>query len=88
LKRAMDIPRAHHEKWDGSGYPNRLKGKQIPLAARVFAVIDVWDALSYDRPYRGAWPQEKVVAYLKDQSGKHFDPEVLEAFLKMLGERG
>ena len=60
----------------------------IPLAARVFAVIDVWDALSYDRPYRGAWPQEKVVAYLKDQSGKHFDPEVLEAFLKMLGERG
>lgn len=86
LKRALDIPRAHHEKWDGSGYPNRLKGKQIPLAARVFAVIDVWDALSYDRPYRGAWPQEKVVAYLKDQSGKHFDPEVLEAFLKMLGE--
>ncbi len=86
LKRALDIPRWHHEKWDGTGYPDRLQGRQIPLAARVFAVIDVWDALSYDRPYREAWPQEKVLAYLREESGKHFDPEVLAVFLQMMDE--
>jgi putative nucleotidyltransferase with HDIG domain len=83
LNLALDIPYCHHEKWDGSGYPRGLKGEQIPLAARVFAVVDVWDALLSDRPYRKAWPMEKVVKYLKAESGKHFDPKVLEAFLKM-----
>ncbi|MBC8503507.1 MAG: PAS domain S-box protein [Chloroflexi bacterium] len=84
LKPAIDIPYSHHEKWDGSGYPQGLKGEQIPLAARVFAVIDVWDALSSDRPYRDAWPQEKVIAYLQEQSGKHLDPSVVDAFLAMM----
>ena len=79
---ALDIPYCHHEKWDGTGYPRGLQGKQIPLAARVFAVIDVWDALSSDRPYRKAWPKDKVVAEIKKSSGTHFDPEVLEKFFE------
>ena len=83
LKNAIDIPYCHHEKWDGTGYPRRLKGDQIPLAARIFAIADVWDALTSDRPYRTAWSHEKVLAYIKEQSGKHFDPQVVEAFLKM-----
>lgn len=83
LKNAIDIPYCHHEKWDGTGYPRRLKGDQIPLAARIFAIADVWDALASDRPYRTAWSHEKVLAYIKEQSGKHFDPQVVEAFLKM-----
>jgi response regulator RpfG family c-di-GMP phosphodiesterase len=78
----LDIPYRHHEKWDGSGYPNSLKMEQIPLAARVFAVVDVY-ALSSSRPYRPAWPKAKVVEHLKAESGKHFDPVVLEAFLKL-----
>ena len=86
LKPAMDIPYCHHEKWDGTGYPRGLKGEQIPLAARIFAVVDVWDALSSDRPYRPAWPAEKVRAHLKEQAGVHFDPAVVEAFLKLLKE--
>jgi putative nucleotidyltransferase with HDIG domain len=81
LKPALDIPYCHHEKWDGSGYPRGLKGEQIPLAARVFAVVDVWDALRSDRPYRKARPREMVYAYIREQSGKHFDPRVVEAFL-------
>jgi PAS domain S-box-containing protein len=84
LAPALDIPHCHHEKWDGTGYPRGLKGDQIPLAARIFAVVDVWDALSTDRPYREAWSQEKVIEYLCEQSGKHFDPRVVEAFLLML----
>jgi PAS domain S-box-containing protein/putative nucleotidyltransferase with HDIG domain len=80
LHPAMAIPYSHHEKWDGSGYPNKLKGKAIPLEARIFAVIDVWDALTSDRPYRAAWPVEKVRSYIRDESGKHFDPSVVEAF--------
>ncbi|MEW6001653.1 MAG: HD domain-containing phosphohydrolase, partial [Nitrospirota bacterium] len=80
---ALDIPYCHHEKWDGSGYPRGLKGEQIPLAARIFAVVDVWDALRSDRPYRSAWPEEKVREYISEQSGKHFDPKVLELFLEM-----
>jgi Response regulator containing a CheY-like receiver domain and an HD-GYP domain len=86
LSKAIDIPYCHHEKWDGTGYPRGLKGKQIPLSARIFAVVDVWDALSSDRPYRKAWPKDKVIEYIKSQSGKHFDPEVVEVFIKILTE--
>lgn len=84
LKPALDIPYCHHEKWDGSGYPRGLKGEQIPLAARIFAVVDVWDALRSDRPYRGKWSKEKTRAYILEQSGKHFDPKVVEAFLTLI----
>jgi PAS domain S-box-containing protein/putative nucleotidyltransferase with HDIG domain len=86
LRPALDIPYCHHEKWDGSGYPRGLKADQIPLAGRIFAIIDVWDALISDRPYRKAWPEEKVLTYLKEQSGIHFDPEVVEVFLLVLKE--
>ncbi len=88
LRPALDIPYCHHEKWDGTGYPQGLAGTQIPLAARIFAVTDVYDALSYDRPYRAAWPVQKVLDYLCEQSGKHFDPEVVEAFLNLLQDAG
>jgi putative nucleotidyltransferase with HDIG domain len=84
LRKAIDIPYCHHEKWDGSGYPRGLKGEEIPLAARIFAVVDVWDALRSDRPYRPAWTEEKALAYIKEQSGKQFDPAVVEAFLEIL----
>ncbi|MBE0680675.1 MAG: response regulator [Anaerolineales bacterium] len=83
LRPALDIPLCHHEKWDGSGYPRGLKGEEIPLVARIFAVVDVWDALISDRPYRPAWDKEKALTYIKEQSGKHFDPYVVENFLKM-----
>jgi PAS domain S-box-containing protein len=86
LRPAIDIPYCHHEHWDGTGYPRGLKGGQIPLAARIFAVIDVWDALSFDRPYRKGWPEEKVVAHIKEQAGAYFDPQVVEAFLKIRDE--
>ncbi|MBI5842502.1 MAG: PAS domain S-box protein [Chloroflexi bacterium] len=86
LHSALDIPYCHHEKWDGSGYPRGLKGEEIPLAARIFAVVDVWDALNSDRPYRPAWPEEKVREYVREQAGKHFDPQVVEAFFQMIGE--
>jgi putative nucleotidyltransferase with HDIG domain len=82
LNNALDIPYYHHEKWDGTGYPQGLKGNHIPLAARIFAVIDVWDALTSDRPYRKRWTRQKALGYMKEQSGKHFDPQVVEAFLK------
>ena len=82
LRPAIDIPYCHHERWDGSGYPRGLNGSAIPLAARVFAVADVADALSSDRPYRAAWPPDRVRAYLREQSGKDFDPEVVEVFLR------
>jgi PAS domain S-box-containing protein len=78
---ALDIPYCHHEKWDGTGYPNGLKGEVIPLAARIFAIVDVWDALISDRPYRKAWSKSKALDYIKEQSGKHFDPEVVREFL-------
>ena len=84
LKQAIDIPYCHHERWDGTGYPRGLKGKQIPLAARIFAIIDVWDALSHDRPYRKAWEKEKILAYMQTQSGLHFDPEILLVFMDMI----
>jgi putative nucleotidyltransferase with HDIG domain len=83
LAPAVDIPYAHHEKWDGSGYPRGLAGEAIPLSARVFAVIDVWDALRSDRPYRPAWSQAKALAHIKEGSGSHFDPMVVEVFLRM-----
>jgi HD-GYP domain-containing protein (c-di-GMP phosphodiesterase class II) len=83
LRPALDIPYCHHEKWDGTGYPRGLKGEQIPLAARIFAVVDVWDALRSDRPYRRAWPEDQVREYIREQAGKHFDPQVLAIFLEL-----
>jgi len=85
LQPALEIPHLHHEKWDGTGYPYGLKGKEIPLSARMFAVIDVFDALTSDRPYRSAWSKDKAIEYLKAQSGRHFDPAVVVEFLKYLG---
>lgn len=82
LNLALDIPYCHHEKWDGSGYPNGLRGEQIPLAARIFAVVDVYDALISDRPYRKAWSKEKAIDYIKEQAGIHFDPKIVEVFLR------
>ncbi len=84
LRPVLDIPFSHHEKWDGTGYPLGLKEEEIPFAARLFAVVDVWDALTSDRPYRPAWTKEKVTAHLREQSGKHFDPQAVEAFLTLL----
>jgi PAS domain S-box-containing protein len=84
LQSALDIPLYHHERWDGEGYPHGLKGEKIPFPARIFAIVDVWDALLTDRPYRDAWPREKAVAHIKEQSGKHFDPRVVNAFIKII----
>ncbi len=84
LRPALDIPYCHHEKWDGTGYPRGLKGEEIPLAARIFAVVDVWDALRSDRPYRSAWPDGKAKDYIRTQAGKHFDPKVVKVFLQMV----
>ncbi len=86
LRKALNIPYYHHERWDGSGYPHGLQGVTIPLEARIFAIVDVWDALSSDRPYRKAWPKKKIIDHIKSESGKHFDPEVVEVFLKILEE--
>jgi HD-GYP domain-containing protein (c-di-GMP phosphodiesterase class II) len=83
---ALDIPYCHHEKWDGTGYPRKVKGEEIPLVARIFAVVDVWDALTSDRPYRLAWIKEQALEYIQEQSGKHFDPRVVEAFLRLIAE--
>jgi HD-GYP domain-containing protein (c-di-GMP phosphodiesterase class II) len=88
LKPALDIPYCHHEKWDGTGYPRRLKGEQIPLSARLFAVVDVWDALRSNRPYRQGWSQEKTLEYIRSQSGKHFDPRAVEVFMRVVREGG
>jgi PAS domain S-box-containing protein/putative nucleotidyltransferase with HDIG domain len=84
LAPALDIPYCHHEKWDGTGYPRGLMGEEIPLAARLFAVVDVWDALTSDRPYRPAWSPEKALAHIREQSGKHFDPQAVDLFFKMI----
>jgi putative two-component system response regulator len=86
LHESLEIPFSHHEKWDGTGYPQGLKGEEIPLSARIFAVADVWDALTSDRPYRSAWSDEQALAYIREQSGKHFDPRVVDMFLKMIGK--
>ncbi len=84
LRPAMDIPYCHHEKWDGTGYPRGLKGEDIPLTARIFAVVDVWDALSSDRPYRKAWPKQKVLEHIRSLSGTHFEPKVVDLFLEAI----
>ena len=81
---ALEIPYCHHEKWDGTGYPRGLKGEEIPLAARIFSIADVWDALTHDRPYRPAWMKERALEYIKEQSSKQFDPQVVEAFLGLI----
>jgi HD-GYP domain-containing protein (c-di-GMP phosphodiesterase class II) len=86
LRPALPIPYCHHEKWDGTGYPRGLREEAIPLAARLFAVVDVWDALRSERPYRKAWPDDKVRAHLAEQAGKHFDPQVLAMFIKVLDQ--
>ncbi|WP_448338004.1 HD domain-containing phosphohydrolase [Chloroflexus aurantiacus] len=83
LRPALDIPYCHHEKWDGTGYPRGLRGEQIPLAARIFALVDVWDALTNDRPYRKAWSREQAWQYIHDQKGKHFDPQLVDLFLSI-----
>jgi putative two-component system response regulator len=81
---ALDIPYCHHEKWDGSGYPRGLKGKQIPTTARLFALVDVWDALCSDRPYRKAMSKADALEYIRNQAGSHFDPELTEIFVKLV----
>ena len=86
LRPALDIPYCHHEKWDGSGYPRGLKGEQIPMVARLFAIVDVWDALRSDRPYRQSWAEEKVIEHIKSLSGTHFEPKVVELFVTMMNE--
>ena len=84
LTPALDIPYCHHEKWDGTGYPRGLKGEEIPLVARIFAIVDVYDALTSDRPYRLALPKEKALYHIRSLAGTHFDPQVVDAFLKMI----
>lgn len=84
---ALDIPLYHHERWDGSGYPAGLTGENIPLAARIFAVVDVWDALRSDRPYRKAWSQQQAIQYIKEKSGKEFDPQVVTVFLNKIQQQ-
>jgi len=84
LQPALDIPYCHHEKWDGTGYPRGLKGQEIPVAARIFAVADVWDAITSDRPYRKSWSREEALRHIHEQSGKYFDPQVVEAFLGLI----
>jgi PAS domain S-box-containing protein len=86
LQPALDIPYYHHERWDGSGYPRGLIGDEIPLAARLFSIIDVWDALSSDRPYRSRSPHEEVAAYLRKEAGRLFDPHLVELFLSVVDE--
>jgi putative nucleotidyltransferase with HDIG domain len=85
LRPALDIPYCHHEKWDGSGYPRGLKGEEIPLCARIFSVVDVWDALTTDRRYRKAWTKKTAMNYILDESGKSFDPAVVRIFEQLLG---
>lgn len=86
LRSAIDIPFCHHEKWDGSGYPRGLRREDIPLSARLFSIVDVWDALRSNRPYRSEWSHEKVVQYIQEQSGLHFDPTVVRQFIGMITE--
>lgn len=84
LHPCMGIPAYHHERWDGRGYPDGLAGEEIPMAARIFAVIDVWDALTSDRPYRKAWPMDAALQYIRKNAGKHFDPQVVQVFLQWI----
>lgn len=84
LQPSIEVAYSHHERWDGLGYPQGLKGEAIPLSARIFAVIDQWDALTSDRPYRKAWTKENVIAYLQENAGKIYDPEIVKVFLKII----
>jgi HD-GYP domain-containing protein (c-di-GMP phosphodiesterase class II) len=86
LRESIDIPYCHHERWDGSGYPRGIKDGQIPLAARLFTVVDIWDALTSDRPYRKAWPKDKVLTYLHEQAGKRLDPDLVDFFISHIAE--
>jgi putative two-component system response regulator len=86
LQPALEIPYCHHERWDGTGYPRGLKGEEIPLMARLFAIVDVWDALTSDRPYRKAMTPEKAWKHIKSQTGKHFDPQVFELFSNVFSD--
>jgi putative nucleotidyltransferase with HDIG domain len=83
LREALDIPYCHHEKWDGRGYPQGLKGEEIPIEARIFAVVDVWDALRSNRPYRKRWSEQRVRKHLREQAGRDFDPRIVEVFLSL-----
>jgi putative nucleotidyltransferase with HDIG domain len=83
LQPALVVPAYHHERWNGEGYPSGLKGEEIPISARIFSVVDVWDALLSDRPYRKAWKKEQALQYLKEQSGKQFDPAIVERFIAL-----
>ena len=84
LTPALDIPHWHHEKWDGSGYPDRLHGDEIPFAARLFALVDVYDALTSNRPYRGAWDKAETLRYIENQAGRHFDPAIVPEFVRYM----
>ena len=86
LQPCIDVAYSHHERWDGHGYPEGLKGEEIPIKARLFAVVDQWDALSSDRPYRKAWSRDDVIAYLQENSGKIYDPQIVEVFLSLIRE--
>jgi PAS domain S-box-containing protein/putative nucleotidyltransferase with HDIG domain len=86
LRMALDIPYCHHEKWDGTGYPRGLSGSQIPLIARIFAVVDVWDAVTSKRPYRPAWTKSEALKYIQTASGTHFDPQVVKLFIEVMGK--
>jgi putative nucleotidyltransferase with HDIG domain len=84
LRPSVDVPYCHHERWDGTGYPRGLKGEQIPISARIFSVVDVWDAITSDRPYRKAWRKKRAIGYMKKNSGTHFDPMVVDVFMRMI----
>lgn len=86
LRAAIDIPYAHHERWDGTGYPRGLRGNQIPLPARIFSVVDVWDALSFPRVYKSAWPEHEVLEYLRNAAGTQLDPAMVGLFLQHYAE--
>jgi HD-GYP domain-containing protein (c-di-GMP phosphodiesterase class II) len=88
LQPALSIPYCHHEHWDGSGYPCGLKGEEIPVEARIFSIVDVWDALTSDRPYRSAWTNQQTILYIQEQRGKLFDPMMVPVFVELLGEKG
>jgi HD-GYP domain-containing protein (c-di-GMP phosphodiesterase class II) len=84
LAPALAIPRSHHERWEGGGYPDGLTGDQIPLAARIFTIVDVYDALTSDRPYRRAWSQAETIEFIRAQAGKQFDPNIVPVFIDMI----
>jgi HD-GYP domain-containing protein (c-di-GMP phosphodiesterase class II) len=87
LQKALEIPFYHHECWDGTGYPQQLAEDDIPLSARIFAIADNWDALTSDRPYRKAWPEDRVVEYIRNQRGKKFDPQLVDLFLEVISQQ-